>query len=151
MELADGRLGDGQDILNLFYSTDEMLAPMLQMSVGDILNTEANDRDMVMQAIADKELEVRATLANPTRPKEFDTAKVAFAALLALKRLYSQPTMAEQQEGLQQIGQARDSTPPKTTDPATPPNSQSGNNPGNSGTNGAGQRDVLPANGSKQP
>lgn len=150
MELAEGRLVDGQDILNLFYSTDEMLAPMLQMSVGDILNTEANDRETVLAAIADKELEVRATLANPTRPKEFDTAKVAFAALLALKRLYSQPMI--QQEGLQDIGQSSDSeTTPETGDKKVSTNGERRDDNSDSREDEDGQRKPIPANGNLKP
>lgn len=88
MELSDGRLPDGQDVLNLFYSTDPMMQGMLAISVGDILNPAANDNDFVLEMIADKEIELRATLASPERPKEFDIAKQAFAALIALKALY---------------------------------------------------------------
>lgn len=111
MELDDGRLPDGQDILNLFYSTDPDIVEMLSLSVGDVLNTEANDRDTVLLAIADKEIEVRAILMNPPRPKIFDKAKQAFAALQALKSLYLQPTMAEQQEGLNAINEAEQEVP----------------------------------------
>lgn len=103
MELEDGRLIDGQEVLNLFYATDPALSAMLSLSIGDILNVEANDKETVLQAIQDKELEIRATLASPSRPKEFEQAKLAFAALQALKKLYLQPTMAEQQEGLAKI------------------------------------------------
>jgi hypothetical protein len=98
MELADGRLPDGQDVLNLFYSTDPMMQEMLAISVGDILNPAANDKDFVLEMIADKEIELRATLASPERPKEFDLAKQAFAALIALKALYEGAKIAEQVE-----------------------------------------------------
>lgn len=88
MELNDGRLPDGTDILNLFLTTEPTLQEMLSISVGDVLNVTANDAEVVLQAIEDKLLEVRAILVNPIRPKVFDLAKQAFAALVALRQLY---------------------------------------------------------------
>lgn len=88
LELEDGRLPDGTDILNLFVSTDPDMQMMLAISVGDVLNTEANDAALVLPAIEDKLIEVRAILQNPVRPTLFDKARQAYAALLALKELY---------------------------------------------------------------
>lgn len=125
MELEDGRLIDGQEVINLFYTTDPTLREMLSMSVGDILNIEANDKEMVLQAIQDKELEIRAILASPSRPKEFEQAKLAFAALQALKKLYSQPTLQEQQEGLAKINEQRkvdENVSDNSPDSKLPPN-----------------------------
>jgi hypothetical protein len=99
MELADGRLPDGTDILNLFLTTEPALQEMLSISVGDVLNVAANDSEVVLAAIEDRLLEVRATLANPIRPKVFDLAKMAFAALMALKSLYEGAQMQAQIEG----------------------------------------------------
>lgn len=110
LELGEGRLPDGTDVLNLFMTTDPDIREMLSISVGDVLNVEANDRETVLQAISDKELEVRAMLQSPSRPAIFDKAKQAFAALQALRELYSKPTVAEQQQGLAKI-QAQN--PPK--------------------------------------
>lgn len=110
LELQDGRLSDGQDVLNLFYSTEPALQTILSLSVGDVLNPQANDRAFVLDRIQDKELELRAILQNPSRPKEFETARLALAALMALKKLYTQPIMEEQQEGLAKI-QASEKTP----------------------------------------
>lgn len=105
MELESGRLPDGTDILNLFYTTDEEIIPMLALSVGDVLNIEENDRETVIPAIDDKLLEVRAILQNPPRPKVFDKARFAFAALQALRAAYEEPNreeMAEQEEMMQE-------------------------------------------------
>lgn len=99
LELEDGRLPDGQDVLNLFYAPDYQ--ELLSLSVGDVLNPAANDRAFVLERIADKELELRAMLANPTRPKEFGQVRIAMAALETLKALYLQLTPQQQQEGLQ--------------------------------------------------
>jgi hypothetical protein len=141
MELADGRLEDGMSVLNLFYSTDPLLQPMLLLSEGDVLNPEANSRDVMIPAIDDKILEVRATLANPTRPKEFDTAKLAFAALTELRKLYTQPTMAEQQQGLAEIrAQQNDNAVTGENKPAKPEDKNS------DGTDKNPQRVNPPAN-----
>lgn len=111
LELNDGRLPDGTDILNLFMSTDPDIVEMLALSVGDVLNPSANDRETVMNAIADKEIEVRAILANPVRPTVFGKALQAFAALQALRTLYLQPTPQEQQEGLNALNEANQEVP----------------------------------------
>lgn len=103
MELADGRLPDGQDILNLFLTTDPTLQEMLSISVGDVLNVKENDAETVLSAIEDKLLEVRAILVNPIRPKIFDQAKQAFGALIALKALYEDSKVQAQiEEGMGQ-------------------------------------------------
>lgn len=107
MAMEDGRLSDGQEILNLFYTTDPVLRDMLALSVGDILNVAANDRETVLQAIQDRELEIRAALVNPSRPKEFEQARLAFAALQALRKLYMQPTPQQQRDGLEKIEEQR--------------------------------------------
>lgn len=113
MELADNRLPDGQDILNLFLTTEPTLQEMLSISVGDVLNVKENDADVVLQAIEDKLLEARAILVNPIRPKVFDQAKQAFAALIALKELYEGAKVQQQiEEGME------DEVPPDETLPA---------------------------------
>lgn len=113
LELAEGRLPDGTDVVNLFMSTDPDIREMLSISVGDVLNVEANDRENVLPAIEDKLIEVRAILQNPPRPAVFDKAKQAYAALVALKELYTQPTMIEQQQGLAEIQQNEQQTTPE--------------------------------------
>lgn len=96
LELTDGRLPDGTDVLNLFVSTDPDIQDMLSLSVGDVLNTEANDPAIVLPAIDDQIIVVRAILATPDRPAIFDKAKQAMAALLALKKLYEGAKVEQQ-------------------------------------------------------
>jgi hypothetical protein len=98
MELNDGRLPDGTDILNLFLTTEPAIQEMLSISIGDVLNAKENDAEMVLQAIEDKLLEVRAILVNPIRPKVFEQAKQAFAALVALRGLYEGAKVTQQIE-----------------------------------------------------
>lgn len=91
MELEDGRLPDGSNILNLFMTSDQELQTMLMIPVGDVLNVQANmdNREFVLSEIDEKILEVRAVIANPPRPKMFDKARMAIKALEALKGLYT--------------------------------------------------------------
>jgi hypothetical protein len=104
MELADGRLPDGTDVLNLFLTTEPALQEMLSISVGDVLNVKENDAETVLAAIEDKLLEVRAILVNPIRPKVFDLAKQAFGALIALKELYEgEQIQAQIEEGMAEV------------------------------------------------
>jgi hypothetical protein len=156
MELGDGRLPDGTDVLNLFYSLDPVMQQMLAIGEGDVLNTEANSREVMLPAIEDKLIEIRAILVNPSRPKEFDAAKMAFAALMALKRLYSQPTMIEQQEGLQAIERQRNADNPEADGDDSPPeppketpaDGDKGDDNRDSATGGREQRAAISANGS---
>ena len=125
MELADGRLPDGQDILNLFLTTEPALQEMLSISVGDVLNIKENDAETVLDAIEDKLLEVRAILVNPIRPKVFDQAKQAFAALMALKELYEGAQVQQQiEEGM--MDNAVDEVPPddEMTQQPQPPSTE---------------------------
>ena len=155
MELGDGRLPDGTDVLNLFYSLDPVMQQMLAIGEGDVLNTEANSREIMLPAIEDKLIEIRAILVNPSRPKEFDAAKMAYAALMALKRLYSQPTMIEQQEGLQAIERQRNADNPEADgndsppEPpkATPAGGDEGDDNRDSATGIGEQRAAISANG----
>lgn len=133
MELNDGRLPDGTDILNLFLTTEPVLQEMLSISVGDVLNVAANDTETVLQAIEDKLLEVRAILANPIRPKVFDLAKMAFAALQALRQLYEDEQARvemelQMQQGLEQgvedESNPEDEVPPDKEEQSAKPDQQ---------------------------
>lgn len=90
MELESGRLMDGSDILNLFMTADPELQQMLALSVGDVLNVEANDAAFVLSRIAEKLIELRVVLSNPARPKTFQKARQAMFALEALRKLYEE-------------------------------------------------------------
>lgn len=94
MELESGRLPDGSNVLNLFMSGDTEMQPLLALSVGDVLNPADNDREFVLGRIDEQELQVRAVMANPPRPRMFDKAKQALAALAALRKLYEKPQRA---------------------------------------------------------
>lgn len=98
MELAEGRLSDGSDILTLFMSGDKDMQDLLSLSVGDVLNVPANDKEFVLAQIDEKMLDVQATIANPDRPALFDKATQALAALKALKKLYEDNGQSAEEE-----------------------------------------------------
>ncbi len=94
LELEDDRLPDGQPAINLFMSSDKDIQEMLSLSVGDVLNVEANDAEFVLGQIDERLIQIRAELMNPSRPAVFNKAKESFVALEALRELY-QPTQQE--------------------------------------------------------
>lgn len=99
LELGDGRLPDGQPAINLFMTGDRDMQQMLALSVGDVLNVEANAeiKDFVLEQIDERQRWLRAELMNPARPAIFRKAKEAFAALEELKELYGQTEQQEQE------------------------------------------------------
>ena len=90
LELADGRLPDGQPVLSLF--TNPEYNDLLALSVGDVLNAEANREiaDFVRQRIAERET-VLLALRQAGGAMQFQRrVRFALAALDALRRLYAQ-------------------------------------------------------------
>lgn len=90
LELTDGRLPDGQPVINLFMSGDRDTQEMLALSVGNVLDSQANDSEFVLRRIDEQQRQLRAELMNPNRPATFKKAKEAFMALEALRELYSE-------------------------------------------------------------
>lgn len=111
LELGDGRLPDGQPVLNLFMTDDRDTQAMLALSVGDVLNVAENDKEFVLSRIDEQQRQIRAELMNPSRPAVFGKAKQAFAALDALKELYGKkevtestaPVVMERQEDVEPV------------------------------------------------
>lgn len=89
LELADGRLGDGSDVLSMFAKAkageDEALATLLDLGVENPTNVRGNDAEAMLETIAAKEAE--ASLAEYSESTE--EAAAAGEALIALKRLKS--------------------------------------------------------------
>lgn len=91
LELEDGRLADGMDVLTLFMSTDPEISRVLNLGVDDPTNVDANDATAVMIAI---DAQSKAAWQRyDTAPNVNIRSKMrrALAALDALKELY-QPT-----------------------------------------------------------
>ena len=88
LELEEGRLADGSDVLTLFNSPDEFYRDTLALGVADPLDVNNNDAEAVLAAVDQAALDLMAILGNPANAKEKDMAKIALAALRALKDLY---------------------------------------------------------------
>ena len=115
MELADGRLPSGEDILTLFYMTENEL---LDLGVDDPLDVERNDGVQMVKAIEDKMAEVRKAMPSVGSAKQKEAHKQALAALGKLREAYEKVHSAQQQatdaetdeqaQGEDQPGQAVD-------------------------------------------
>lgn len=85
LELEDGRLPDGQDVLVLFHNPD--FKPYLDLGVENPLDTAENKPADMLKAIEVKRSELMAQSGN-SRPGERDMFEQAEAALRRLKLLY---------------------------------------------------------------
>jgi hypothetical protein len=88
LELEDGRLSDGSDVLILFNSPDPFFRDVLALGIAEPLDVGGNDEEVVLAAIEDAALDLMAISGNPVSARERDQAKRALAALRALKELY---------------------------------------------------------------
>jgi hypothetical protein len=88
LELQDGRLPDGSSILFLFYSTDKEISRMLDMPIDDPLDIEGNAKDMMLDLIREKLIEVSDKLVNARTSNVRDTAYRAVMALAYLDKKY---------------------------------------------------------------
>ena len=93
MELDDGRLEDGTDVLTLFVNDDYI--DLLDIGIDDPLNVQENDNEKVILAINAKRQELWAEL-NSATPKHRRPVREALAALDSLEGLYSAPTFEEE-------------------------------------------------------
>jgi hypothetical protein len=88
MELEEGRLSDGCDVLTLFNSPDPFFRDVLALGIPEPLDVRNNDAETVLAAAEQASLDCMAISGNPSNAKERDNAKRALAALAALKDLY---------------------------------------------------------------
>jgi len=88
MELEDGRLPDGKDVLNLFYEDDADIQALLDIGLDDPLNVLANDPALALAGIEEALLTARDVLVNASLRNEMQRATYALAALEELKALY---------------------------------------------------------------
>jgi len=88
MELEDGRLPDGLDVLMLFQSQDGEIATLLNLGVDDPLDVEANDGETILAAI--HEQTKAAWVRHDTAPNANirRKARQSLAALGKLKGMY---------------------------------------------------------------
>jgi len=97
MELTDGRLPSGEDVLTLFYAGDDSIGDMLDVGIEDPLDVNRNDALATIAAIEDKQAEVRQYLSEASSAKRKQMAKQALAALGKLREAYEEGQSAQQQ------------------------------------------------------
>lgn len=115
MELSDGRLSDGTDVLLLFSTDDPTIRAMLSLGVPNILDTEANAAatEEITKKIKDRIQMVNKLIFDAKNSKQKSTAKRALAALNKLLLMYK--------------GVIDDMGRPVMIDPAADPNAKNPN------------------------
>lgn len=88
MELDAGRLEDGSPVVVLFYSQDVLIAPLLNLGVEDVTDTESNGREEMLKAIAKRESTVLMALAGTSAARQRKKLAQCLAALKWLRGLY---------------------------------------------------------------
>lgn len=88
MELAEGRLSDGTDVLALFESTDGKMVSLLDLGIDDPRDVEMNDPAIILPEIKAAKAEVELAIL---RNRDLERSRQAFAALEALEQLYAKP------------------------------------------------------------
>lgn len=88
MEVEDGRLENGDDILTLFYSKDRAYKKYLNMGVEDPLDIKANDQQSMLDKIYDNRLIAMETISNAKSDQEHWEAVKSSQALNYLESLY---------------------------------------------------------------
>jgi hypothetical protein len=112
MELADGRLEDGTDILNLFFSSDPDVKELLKLPLTNPTRINANSPDGAIKAI-ERQMELVATVnINVARDTIKKRTRQAYAALKTLKTAYEEVAAQQKQEKLAlQAQEAQNVTP----------------------------------------
>lgn len=91
MELQDGRLPEGLDVLLLFQSEDKDYQEWLDIGVSDPTNVGKNDPQKMADIIHDKFIEVSRLIHEETRTERRRKARQALAALDKLRSMYQVP------------------------------------------------------------
>lgn len=95
LELADGRLADGMDVLTLFFSLDEEMSRLLTVGVDNPLDVAANSTEAMLAAIDEQMLVAwnrHDTAPNANIKRK---ARQAMAALTKLRTLFQEPEVPE--------------------------------------------------------
>lgn len=89
LELADGRLPDGSDVIGLFHVDDEPFMTWLDLGVDSPLSVSANDALTMLSEIDRAAVNVQDVVANTNNIAVKSQAEQALAALSKLKELYA--------------------------------------------------------------
>lgn len=95
LELEDGRLPDGSDVLALFASPDNIMIQLLDLGFEEPLATGANDPFEMLTEIDAAAMGAQGVAATAGSATERQKAQQAIAALGALKKLYT-PLVAQE-------------------------------------------------------
>jgi len=89
LELEDGRLPDGSDVLTLFSSTDPFIMKLLDLGFEEPLAVGDHDAGEMLAEIEAAIIHAKAAAASAGSPTEKQKALQAIAALESLRALYS--------------------------------------------------------------
>jgi hypothetical protein len=118
MELSDGRLPNGLDVLLLFVSEDFKFQVWLDMGVADPTNVDANDAEAMVQLIHNQMLIVGTVVNETTDVVMRRQAMQALAALVKLQEMYGEVI---EQEKLEEQMLMEAETQEQSTSPASEP------------------------------
>lgn len=122
MELEDGRLPEGLDVLLLFQSQDAEFQDWLDLGVSDPTDIAANDPMTMADTIHDKYIEVSRIIHEETRAERRRKARQALAALDKLRSMYQVPegqaigeqaTVEAMDEGATDLGESQPADSPE--------------------------------------
>jgi hypothetical protein len=99
MELAEGRLPSGEDVLTLFYAGEEAVQELLDLGVEDPLDVQANEPEEMLASIEEQMASVRDTISSARSLKQKDDSKQAMAALNKLRDVYQEVLQPEEVPG----------------------------------------------------
>jgi len=100
MELDDGRLPNGLDVLYLFTIEDSPISEWLSLGVEDPTKIENNDPEKMLDKIHDKLFEVSKEIDATRNHNLSRGARQALAALQKLQTLYTEKKAQEEMEEL---------------------------------------------------
>lgn len=129
MELLDGRLPNGLDVMLLFQSQDRQFTEWLDIGIPDPTDISANDPIATADAIHQKILEVSQQVHSEANPKQARKARQALAALEKLRSMYQMPEASDvgdpalveaMDEGKDELGQGTPAEQPETDETNTP-------------------------------
>ena len=104
LELEDGRLDNGDDVLTLFATTDEFFVEMLDLGVDEPLLPDLNDAVEMLLEIDVAALDCQDVLVSASRARERIQANQALSALAKLKVMYEEVAAQQMQaEALEQL------------------------------------------------
>jgi hypothetical protein len=107
LELDAGRLDDGSPVLQVFF--DPEYASILNMGIADPLDTEANDKKLMLPIIKDKRKEILMALGQLKNARPRNQLMTALGALKALEEWYDEvkeptpPQLQPFQDGVAEV------------------------------------------------